>query len=46
MIPLGTEMNYNHSETRVWPEKCMKDKDDGLAEDEYDTKYREQLYVY
>jgi len=31
----------NTSEIRVWPEKCQKDHDDELTEDEMDTKYRE-----
>jgi len=31
----------NHSEIRVWPEKCQKDQEDDKTEDELDTKYRE-----
>jgi len=36
----------NTSEIRVWPEKCKKDQEDDVPEEELDTKYREQLYVY
>jgi hypothetical protein len=35
----------NTSETRIWPETCMKDQEEDTPEEELDTVNREKLYV-